>query len=116
MATNSAASIVREFQQAVEDFKRNLTEKERKDFEITELKDLEKAMIDLQKRQAQKKRLAYMKRLEPFLESMKEYEKVIEVFLNASGVLAFVWGPMKFILLASKTKYHALLAVDPDSY
>jgi hypothetical protein len=29
---------------------------------------------------------------------MDQYSKVIEVFLNASSMLCFVWGPMKFCL------------------
>jgi hypothetical protein len=32
-----------------------------------------------------------MSKLERFLEGMKEYDKVVSVFLNTSAILAFVW-------------------------
>ncbi|XDG08069.1 hypothetical protein ABKA04_007684 [Annulohypoxylon sp. FPYF3050] len=98
-----ATDILGEFEQVVRDFKlnANLTQNELQDFQFTKLEDVQKAMVDLQKKQSEDKRLRYMKRLEPFLETMSEYGKVIEVFVNASEILAFVWGPMKFILLTA---------------
>lgn len=38
-------------------------------------------------------------RIKSFLEAMEQLSKVIEVFLNVSDVVAFVWGPMKLLLL-----------------
>ncbi|KAI0894308.1 hypothetical protein F4806DRAFT_503618 [Annulohypoxylon nitens] len=121
MTTNSGIGIVGEFKQAVEIFKNNLTENERKDFQFTRLEDVQKAMIDLQTQQNQKKRLRYLNRLKPFLRLMEDYGKVIDVFLNASEILAYVWvtflaiidletrntwanlpqGPIKFVLLTA---------------
>lgn len=40
-------------------------------------------------------------RISRFLEGMEQLGKVIDIFLNTSEILAFVWGPMKFILLVS---------------
>lgn len=93
MATNASSATEREFLQAIADFKTNsnLSQKELQNFQITKLNDLEAAMSQLQQRQSQTKRLRYMKRLEPFLETMKDYGKVIEVFVNTSDILAFVW-------------------------
>ncbi|KAE8449591.1 hypothetical protein EG329_007921 [Mollisiaceae sp. DMI_Dod_QoI] len=34
---------------------------------------------------------------------MAQYEKIIEVFLNTSAILCFVWGPMKFCLQVAST-------------
>jgi len=30
---------------------------------------------------------------------MTQFGTVVEVFLNTSEILAFVWGPLKFLLL-----------------
>ncbi|KAK4638800.1 LOW QUALITY PROTEIN: hypothetical protein QC761_0101710 [Podospora bellae-mahoneyi] len=33
---------------------------------------------------------------------MEQFGKVIEVFVNSNGILAFVWGPLKLSLLTAK--------------
>lgn len=38
-------------------------------------------------------------RVSGFLEAMNQFGAVIEVFLNTSEILAFVWGPLNFLLL-----------------
>jgi len=38
-------------------------------------------------------------RVKSCLEAMHQFGQVIEIFLNVSDAVAFVWGPMKFILL-----------------
>jgi hypothetical protein len=48
--------------------------------------------------QGRRKELMNLTRIRRFLEAMDQYGKVIEVFLNASSMLCFVWGPMKFCL------------------
>lgn len=40
-----------------------------------------------------------LSRILGFLEAMKQFGAVVEVFLNTSDILAFVWGPLKFLLL-----------------
>lgn len=39
-----------------------------------------------------------MGRLNSFVEAMNQFGKVIEVFGNTNIFVAFVWGPLKFIL------------------
>lgn len=75
----------------MEKFKASLTDKEKTQFKVTTLHDLHIAIESIQKRQATDRRLQGMQRLELFLEGMKEYDKVIQVFLNSSQILAFVW-------------------------
>lgn len=43
--------------------------------------------------------MVHMKRIESFLEAMEQFGKVIEIFLNATNYLAFIWGPIKLLLL-----------------
>lgn len=42
-------------------------------------------------------------RLNSFLEAMEQYGKVIEVFLNNSEFISFIWGPAKFLLQVAST-------------
>jgi hypothetical protein len=79
------------FHLAVERFRTTLSDKEKREFGATTLSDLHVAIEKIQKRQASEKKLQSMRRLERFLEGMKEYDKVISVFLNSSQVLAYVW-------------------------
>jgi len=79
------------FHLVLERFKASLSPQERSQFGTTTLHDLNVAIAQIQKHQASKRRLQGMRRLEIFLEGMKEYDKVIQVFLNLSPILAFVW-------------------------
>lgn len=45
--------------------------------------------------------LGGMEGLAKFLEGMEAHGKIVDVFLNASLTVAFVWGPIKFLLQVS---------------
>lgn len=68
-----------------------LTQDEENEFRQTSLEVLWREIAKLQKTQEQSRHLKYMRRLEPFLKSMEQYSKIIEVFLNVSDLIAFVW-------------------------
>ncbi|KAJ3566801.1 hypothetical protein NPX13_g6998 [Xylaria arbuscula] len=91
MATNSL--IESQLRQAVEDFKTssNLSRDELRDFSATTFTQIESVIASIQQKQAQSRRLMYMRRLEPFLKTMAEYGKVFEVFGNISPLVAFIW-------------------------
>lgn len=95
------ASIEDGFKQVLDDFKRRLKPEEEERFAITTLTDLKNATNDLQEKQRKSKTAQNLKRIEPFLQAMAQYKEIIEVFLNSSSLLCFVWGPMKFMLLVS---------------
>jgi hypothetical protein len=92
------ASPEETFEGILKDFKKRLTPKELQNFEFVTLNDVRKTAIGIQNSQEQLKEMRHMKRLESFLEAMDQFGKVIETFVNASGYVAFVWGPIKFIL------------------
>ncbi|CAI6242163.1 unnamed protein product [Periconia digitata] len=75
-----------------------LTDKEKAEFGSTTFHELQLSMARIQMQQSSKGKQRGMHRLEGFLEAMKEFDKVIQVFVNSSEILAFVWGPMKFLL------------------
>jgi hypothetical protein len=86
------------FEAIASDFKKRLTPRELENFQFVTLKDVRETALRIQHDQEQMKTMMNMARLESFFEAMNQFGKVIEVFLNASGYVAFIWGPMKFIL------------------
>ncbi|KAI0376807.1 hypothetical protein F5Y04DRAFT_273551 [Hypomontagnella monticulosa] len=98
MASTTGASVEREFNQALENFKASaeLSEEELQSFQFTKIEDVQASMMTLQRQQSKSKRLRYMRRLEPFFNTMVEYGKVIEVFVNTSEMLAFIWVASTF--------------------
>jgi hypothetical protein len=71
--------------------KAGLTPDELRDFQLTTLDDLRVQMSIIQNDQRKSKKLQYLKRLGPFLDTMEQYGKIVEVFLNLHEVVAFVW-------------------------
>jgi len=92
-ASNSA------FEAVLDDFKATLNARQIKNFQFTTLNDVRRTALQIQSEQDQTKSLMNMTRLQSFLEAMEQFGKVIGVFVNASSFVAFVWGPMKFLLL-----------------
>jgi hypothetical protein len=90
------------FEVILEDFKSHLTPKERQDFQFVTLNDVRETALSIQREQEHLKTMMNMARLESFLEAMNQFGKVVDVFANANVIVAFVWGPLKFILQVMK--------------
>lgn len=88
-----ASDLDVEFRRVVKSFETNagLTPEERKCFQITTIDDLKSIIFSIERRQAQDKKLVYLDRIKPFVDTMLEFGKIVEVFLNAADILAFVW-------------------------
>jgi len=86
------------FRNTLEEFKKSLTKKERDSFKSTTLEEVHNVILEIQKQQETTKNMMNFTRLKSFLEAMGQFGEVIEVFLNTTEFVAFVWGPMKFIL------------------
>ena len=93
MTANQSSSAEREFLDALEAFKTSagLSAEELQDFQFSTLTDLQSTIGMIQQEQSRTRTLRYSKRLEPFLKTIEEYGKVIEVFVNSSQMLAFIW-------------------------
>ncbi|KAF7504582.1 hypothetical protein GJ744_002077 [Endocarpon pusillum] len=91
------------FRLILSNFKKRLTQKEQDDFEFATLDDVRLEMDRIQREQATRKEMMNMPRIQSFLEAMEQFSKVIEVFLNTSEFVAFIWGPMKFVLQVAST-------------
>ena len=72
---------------------------ERAQFNVATLDDLKVTILTIQAEQRARKEMMHMGRIQSFLEAMEQFGKVIEVFLNTANMLAFVWGPIKLLLL-----------------
>jgi len=79
------------FQKALENFKKDLTAQQRREFGITKLQDVKDEVNKIQIRHGSAKKLRGMSRMSKFLEAMQQLEQVISVFLNVSEVVAFIW-------------------------
>ena len=102
MATMSRASgnTQCEFEVALEDFKKNaqLGPDDVKEFRFTDLNSLRYTIKRIQAEQEAKRRMRNMKRLEPFLQTMEQYGHTVDVFVNTSEILAFVWVSVRFAI------------------
>jgi hypothetical protein len=61
------------------------------EFSDTTLRDVREAAIQIQRQLAARQCLRNMKRLEPLLDGLEAYAKVIEVLCNGTPFLAWVW-------------------------
>jgi len=102
------------FEHVLEEFKKTLKQDEVDDFSFATLDDLKQLVYNIQRDQAASRRMKNLNRLAFFLEAMEQYDKIIQIFLNASNFVAFIWvgrcnphdcnlltsakGPIKFLL------------------
>ncbi|RYP40562.1 hypothetical protein DL767_001562 [Monosporascus sp. MG133] len=107
-AVSSSATA---FQSALNQFKKSLTSQQRQEFAICTVNDVETAIETIQERLGSQRRMRNIAKLSKFVEAMTQLGKVVEVFLNVESTVAFVWAPIKFILLAASTYTESLDAL-----
>jgi hypothetical protein len=98
---SSCAKLDDIFQNAVNSFEATLTDRQRREFHGCSLKDVEDTIRGIESRLASQRKQRNMRRIAKFVEGMSQLGKVIEVFVNCDVTVAFVWGPIKFVLLVS---------------
>jgi hypothetical protein len=86
------------FQRVLAKFSTRLTPEEVQDFQFTTLNDVHQVIVNIQEQQARGRGMRNLTRVLRFVEAMDEFGKVVEVFLNTSSLLAFIWGPIKLLL------------------
>ncbi|WPJ61618.1 hypothetical protein SMAC4_01720 [Sordaria macrospora] len=96
------------FRRALARFERDVGPRRAQEFSNCSLQDVQLLMKKIQAEQEIKGEMRHLKRLEPFLEAMKELGKVIEVFTNTTVFLCYIWGPIKFLLGAASTHLQSL--------
>ncbi|KAI1205006.1 putative zinc finger protein [Annulohypoxylon truncatum] len=86
------------FERALKEFQKGLGGRNIKDFQTTTLRNLQDSIVELQAEQHSQRKLQNLNRLQPFLKAIEQYGEVIRTFCNNSDIVAFIWGPLKFLL------------------
>ena len=88
------------FEEALRDFKKGLSKKELAQFQNVDFKDVEDTIKNIERDQKMKKKMQNIERIKPFLHAMRQYGQIVEVFLNISNIVAYIWVsfPMCFTL------------------
>lgn len=102
------------FDQAVRDFKAGLSDQALCE-EISKISSIE-AVYDatdaIQKERGQRGLLRNLKKIEPFLNGLRNYAAVIEVFVQSKqDVLSLIWGPVKLLLQWANTLTQSIDAI-----
>ncbi|KAI0161066.1 hypothetical protein GGR52DRAFT_586387 [Hypoxylon sp. FL1284] len=91
------------FNRALQKFKQSISPDLARNFSSCTLADVRDACRDIQQQHGKERKLRNMRRLDAFVEAMEQFGKVIDMFVNASEFVCFVWGPVKFILNIART-------------
>lgn len=89
------------FERELKAFKARLTSSEQSSFAQTTINDLYLTLASIQQTQISERTNTNVKRLRKFLEAIESLAKVLELFVNVSDFVAFIWGPVKYLLLVS---------------
>ena len=76
---------------ALDQLKSSLTAEDVRTFSNTSLEDLWREARNIEKEQAARLDLRFMRRVERFVRSLESYAGVIEVFCQGYSPMAFVW-------------------------
>jgi hypothetical protein len=76
---------------AFEKLKRSISEEDAHDFASTDLKDVWKAVRDIENGQLKRRSAQNLRRIEPLLRGIEQYSKVIEVLCNGTPYMPYVW-------------------------
>ena len=79
------------FQRALARFKGNLSPEQQEEFSITSLEDVQETIVRIQDAQGSERRMRNFTRIKGFVEAMEQYGRIVEVFLNVSEIIAFIW-------------------------
>ncbi|KAK7917369.1 hypothetical protein PG985_010977 [Apiospora marii] len=93
---------------AIEKFRQSLTDEQKKFFVASSLDNVKDEIQSIQGRYGSQKKLRSLNRLSKFLEAMTQIEQLVQIFLNVSEVVAFVWGPIKLALMMAGTRVQTL--------
>ncbi|KAM7203083.1 hypothetical protein V8F33_002431 [Rhypophila sp. PSN 637] len=91
------------FQNALLKFQTSLTRKQRDEFQACSLQDVKNTIKELETSLAAQRKQRNMRKMAKFVEGMSQLAQVVELFLNVDATVAFVWAPIKFLLLAAGT-------------
>jgi hypothetical protein len=86
-ARNTFRSSFERFEQTVKVY----SSTDHRDFTSTTIEDVRKAARQIEQELASRQCLRNMRRLEPFLDGLEAYSKVVEVLCNGTPFVAWIW-------------------------
>ncbi|KAK8102138.1 hypothetical protein PG984_015284 [Apiospora sp. TS-2023a] len=100
MASAPDDPVAAAFKQAKHKFLIELKDdKIRQDIETSTVDQVYTAIADIQREQGSKGHLRDLQKISPYLNCLKEYAAVIEVFTQVKpDIIALIWGPIKLLL------------------
>ena len=93
------------FEDALSDFKKGLSKRELAQFQFVDFKDVDETIKDIERNQKMKKKMQNIARIKPFLECVRQYGKIIEVFLNTSTIVAYIWVSSQTVVITIRICY-----------
>lgn len=112
MASGSPPALLPQFEDALEAFTQALSQSEKADFQFTTATDVHREIGRMQKEQHQQHLLRGLKRIARFVDNLVRYSAVIEQFVTINpGILAPIWGPLKFILQVSNNAKKSFIII-----
>ncbi|KAI0098179.1 putative zinc finger protein [Nemania sp. FL0031] len=85
-------------EKTLQKFKDGLRRREIETFEATTLTGLETSIQNIQAKQHVQRSIQGLHRLERFIEAIKQYGQVIDRIYGSNHFIAFIWGPLIFLL------------------
>ena len=79
------------FEEAFIRFEQTVSFDDKREFQSTSLKDVREAARHIEQELGDRGCLRNMKRLQPLLEGLERYSKVVEVLCNGTPYLSYVW-------------------------
>jgi len=76
---------------AVERFKQSISSEDAAMFQMTTLEDVQMAIQEIQVSQNQRTSTLNIRRLEPFIKSLVEYQNVMDGHYNSSSYFSWIW-------------------------
>jgi hypothetical protein len=111
LAMSITGDIQSTFDQAVKEFKENLGDEAlyKELLKTTTIDQVYDATDKLQKDQLERGHLRHLSKVQPFLEGLRSYGAVIEVFLQVKPeILGLIWGPIKLLIQWTSTLKQSL--------
>ncbi|CAG9986763.1 unnamed protein product [Clonostachys byssicola] len=99
------------FETYLESFKERLDSNDLEDFKNTTFDEMQRTILQIQSKQVSDRNNRGLARLEKFLNCLQRYGHVIQRLNQGNDILAYIWGPIKFLLKArflftNKTSTH----------
>ncbi|KAG8532186.1 uncharacterized protein KY384_003827 [Bacidia gigantensis] len=77
-------------------------------FRDTNLAGLWETIRNIEKEQRLHEELRFMRRIEPFIDTLTAYTTVIDTLCQGYSPMAFVWGPIKLIFMLAKNHFKVI--------